>query len=65
MRLDLLMTVLGLLLVLAMILTLIYGREYSRHGYGKSAPTPGAHQREATIILAFDVSAPLYRSQHT
>ncbi len=65
MRLDLLMTILGLLLLLAMILTLIFGREYSSHGYGKSAPTSGAHQREITIILAFAVSAPPYRGQHT
>ncbi len=65
MRLDLLMTILGLLLVLAMILTLIYGREYSRHGYGKTAPTSGAPEREATIMLAFDVPPASYRGQHT
>jgi hypothetical protein len=34
MRFDLLMIAIGLLLLVAMILTLFFGREYSRHGYG-------------------------------
>ena len=34
MRFDLLMIGIGLLLLVAMILTLLFGREYSRHGYG-------------------------------
>ena len=34
MRFDLLMIVIGLLLLVAMTLTLLFGREYSRHGYG-------------------------------
>ena len=34
MRFDLLMIVVGLLLIVAMALTLLFGREYSRHGYG-------------------------------
>lgn len=37
MRFDLLMIIMGVVLILAMALTLLYGREYSRHGYG-SAP---------------------------
>jgi hypothetical protein len=36
MRFDLLMIVIGLLLLVAMALTLLFGREYSRHGYGAS-----------------------------
>ena len=34
MRFDLLMIAIGLLLLVAMTLTLLFGREYSRHGYG-------------------------------
>ncbi len=34
MRFDLLMIVIGLLLLVAMTLTLLFSREYSRHGYG-------------------------------
>jgi hypothetical protein len=34
MRFDLLMIAIGLLLLAAMALTLFFGREYSRHGYG-------------------------------
>lgn len=34
MRFDLIITILGLILLAAMILTLLYGKEYSRHGYG-------------------------------
>lgn len=34
MRFDLLMIVIGLLLLVAMTLTLLFGHEYSRHGYG-------------------------------
>jgi len=34
MRLDLLMIIIGLLLLVAMTLTLLFGRDYSRHGYG-------------------------------
>ena len=39
MRTDLLMILLALALVLAMILTLLFGREYSRHGYGVDSPS--------------------------
>jgi hypothetical protein len=38
MRFDLLMIVIGLLLLVAMTLTLLFGREYSRHGYGAMLP---------------------------
>lgn len=38
MRFDLLMMALGLLLLLAMILTLFFGRDHSRHGYGLLPP---------------------------
>lgn len=31
---DLFIIILGLILILAMVLTLLYGKEYSRHGYG-------------------------------
>jgi hypothetical protein len=34
MRFDLLIIAIGLLLLVAMTLTLLFGREYSRHGYG-------------------------------
>ncbi|MDT8442782.1 MAG: hypothetical protein RQ722_00705 [Desulfuromonadales bacterium] len=63
MRLDLLMTILGILLVLAMILTLIYGREHGRHGYGKAAPPPGEDHRKETAALPLDNPHPLYCAQ--
>ena len=34
MRFDLLIIAIGLLFLVAMTLTLLFGREYSRHGYG-------------------------------
>lgn len=40
MRVDLLIFVIGLLLLVAMVLTLVFGREYSRHGYGSVVPEP-------------------------
>lgn len=44
MRFDLLLIVIGLILIAAMALTLIYGREYSRHGYGGAiAPPKGSY----------------------
>ena len=38
MRLDLLMIIVGILLAVAMVLTLLYGKDYSRHGYGLALP---------------------------
>ena len=38
MRLDFIIIALGILLVVAMLLTLLYGKEYSRHGYGQVMP---------------------------
>jgi len=38
MRIDLLMVLLAAILVAAMVLTLLYGKEHSRHGYGASPP---------------------------
>ena len=34
MRIDIVMIILGILLLVAMALTLFYGKEMSRHGYG-------------------------------
>lgn len=34
MRIDILLIIIGLLLIAAMTLTLLYGKENSRHGYG-------------------------------
>ena len=34
MRIDILMIILAIILVVAMALTLLYGKERSRHGYG-------------------------------
>lgn len=38
MRLDIFMIIVGILLVVAMVLTLLYGKDYSRHGYGSVLP---------------------------
>jgi hypothetical protein len=44
MRFDVLLIVIGLILIAAMTLTLIFGREYSRHGYGGVIlPPTGSH----------------------
>lgn len=34
MRLDFIIIAIGILLAVAMVLTLLYGKDYSRHGYG-------------------------------
>ena len=38
MRLDFFIIIIGILLVVAMVLTLLYGGKYSRHGYGSKVP---------------------------
>ena len=38
MRLDFIIIAIGILLAVAMVLTLLYGKELSRHGYGQIAP---------------------------
>lgn len=38
MRLDFILFALGILLAVAMVLTLLYGKKYSRHGYGQALP---------------------------
>ncbi len=57
MRFDLLMFVIALRLVLAMALTLLFGRDYSRHGYGSTLPRQEKTIATQTIIakvFAFD-----------
>ena len=38
MRLDLIIIAIGILLAVAMVLTLLFGKEFSRHGYGRVTP---------------------------
>ena len=38
MRLDFIIIAIGILLAMAMVLTLLFGKEFSRHGYGHVAP---------------------------
>jgi hypothetical protein len=38
MRLDFFIIVIGILLAVAMVLTLVYSKPYSRHGYGTTLP---------------------------
>ena len=38
MRFDLFLVILGVLLALAIVLTLLFGKEHSRHGYGVIFP---------------------------
>ena len=38
MRLDFILFALGILLAVAMVLTLLYGKKHSRHGYGQALP---------------------------
>lgn len=38
MRLDFIIIAIGILLAVAMVLTLLFGKEFSRHGYGDVSP---------------------------
>lgn len=38
MKVDWIIIILGIALLLAIILTVIYGKEYGRHGYGLTPP---------------------------
>lgn len=49
MRFDLLIIILGLILIAAMLLTLLFGKEYSRHGYG-ATPSESRGQKLACIL---------------
>jgi hypothetical protein len=49
MRLDFLMIAIGFLLIVAMILTLLFGKEFSRHGYGAGPNSQG--QSQASNVL--------------
>ena len=40
MRLDFFLIIIGILLAVAMVLTLLYGKEYSRHVYGFNLTAP-------------------------
>ena len=42
MRFDLFMVILAILLLAAIVLTLLFGREHGRHGYGHYTPCTGA-----------------------
>ena len=53
MRFDLLMIAIGLLLLVAMILTLFFGREYSRHGYGAILSKKSSKPLYSGLILTF------------
>ncbi len=39
MRFDLFMVILAILLLVAIVLTLLFGREHGRHGYGHDTPS--------------------------
>jgi len=43
MRLDYFIIMIGILLAVAMVLTLLYGKEYSLHGYGTKLPATHPH----------------------
>ena len=49
MRFELFIVILGILLILAMILTLLFGKEHGRHGYGVVNPHP---QGPSLVALA-------------
>jgi hypothetical protein len=53
MRVDLLIIAIGLLLAVAMALTLLFGREYSLHGYGSVVP----HPKESTPLVPYSVNS--------
>ncbi len=43
MRLDFFLIIIGILLAVAMVLTLLYGKPYSLHGYGSKLPATQVH----------------------
>ena len=43
MRLDFFLIIIGILLAVAMVLTLLYGKQYSLHGYGSKLPATQVH----------------------
>jgi hypothetical protein len=43
MRLDFFLIIIGILLAVAMVLTLLYGKPYSLHGYGSKWPATQVH----------------------
>ena len=49
MRFDLFIILVGILLLVAMALTLLYGREHSRHGYGRAPLQPSSPQQAHTV----------------
>jgi hypothetical protein len=43
MRLDFFLIIIGILLAVAMVLTLLFGKQYSLHGYGSKLPATQVH----------------------
>jgi len=43
MRLDFFLIIIGILLAVAMVLTLLYGKQHSLHGYGSKLPITQVH----------------------
>ena len=43
MRLDFFLIIIGILLAVAMVLTLLYGKQHSLHGYGSKLPVTQVH----------------------
>ncbi len=58
MKIDMFLIFLAILMILAMILTVVYGKKFSRHGYGLTAPS--VHQM---IASSADLSKELKTAQ--
>lgn len=60
MRLDFIIIAIGILLAIAMVLTLLFGKEFSRHGYGHVLPVKNQPSIEVVYSRPFGIVRPGY-----
>ena len=60
MRLDFIIITVGILLTVAMVLTLLFGKEFSRHGYGHASPVKYESSIGAVYSRPFGILRPNY-----
>ena len=56
MRLDFMIIAIGILLAIAMVLTLLFGKQFSRHGYGHVSPVK--HEPSIEVVYSRPVGIP-------
>jgi hypothetical protein len=60
MRLDFIIIAIGILLAIAMVLTLLFGKQFSRHGYGHVLPVKNQPSIEVVSSRPFGIVRPGY-----